>query len=66
MWLCLMLHGLESYIGSKKMLILLIVDMLLCSVITIAFDIFFGLIPGINSWSYFSDWWNVGVNYNLG
>lgn len=61
-----MLYGLEAWIGSKKMLILLFVNMLLCSIFTIVFDAFFGLIPGINSWSYFADWWDTSVNYNLG
>ena len=40
--------------------------MILCSLITIAFDAFFGLIPGINDWSYFDSWWNTGYMYNLG
>lgn len=52
--------------GHVRMLILLLIDIILCSLIVSAFDAFFGLIPGINNWSYLSDWWNVNVNYNLG
>ena len=66
MWLCLILYQFESLMGSKKMLIMLLIDMILCSLLVAAFDAFFGLIPGINSWSYFHDWWDNPKHSNLG
>ena len=50
-------YRMETIIGSKIYVIMLIVSTLLSTILALLIAAFFSQIPGLNEWSYFHNFW---------